>query len=278
MSFLSPYYLLKFFESVNKNKGIYLYYILILGVLTLIFPIVNVVYIIIFIIIACNIFLYFKDKLIDKKNLIIKGGINPVAISFLPAIILTICFLFFYNFDDKLYNILIKGFSNFENIIGTNAGNDYIKYLNENKIVITRQLVLLMPSFVSLYIILLTYFTIKIFYKRQNIAIYYQTPDYFIPVFLLLGFAILINSPIFKYISYNTLIIFGTLFLLQGLDLLTYAMNIWHIRGLFRIIIYIIILGQLPFMFFLVLIGLFDNWFCFMKLLSKKDKNDQIKK
>jgi uncharacterized protein YybS (DUF2232 family) len=73
------------------------------------------------------------------------------------------------------------------------------------------------------------------------------------------------------FIGINSLIIFGALFLLQGIDILNYMLKtLLNNRNFIKIIIYVIMLTQLPCLILLALVGIFDNWFDFMKYIKVK--------
>jgi uncharacterized protein YybS (DUF2232 family) len=91
------------------------------------------------------------------------------------------------------------------------------------------------------------------------------------PVFIITGFFIILHNEILKLIGINSLIIFGILFLLQGMDIINYGINKFLKKKPFiKTLIYVIIISQLPCLIFLTIIGIFDNWFNFMKYIDIK--------
>jgi len=134
-----------------------------------------------------------------------------------------------------------------------------------------KNIINLIPSFISIYTILINYITIKLFVRTKNYQYYFKIPDYYLPIFVITGFLIIANNNVLKLIGINSLIIFGTLFFLQGIDILNYALNKFLKKKTFiKTLIYIIIISQLPCIIFLTIIGIFDNWFNFMKYINAK--------
>ncbi|MDY6821460.1 MAG: DUF2232 domain-containing protein, partial [Deferribacterota bacterium] len=242
-----------------------------------VFLTINISYILTIIYIALLIYIYFKEtnletiknstentRFIDK--IIIKKGKNPISLSFLPILIFITIYLYLFGFDEKIIseaNTIIKKIND---LVKDKTNYDTFMINIEN----VRFLVNLLPSFISSYAILISYTTIQLIAKKNNHFLFFKIPDTYIPIFIILGFCIVINNNLFKLISVNSLIIFSTLFFLQGFDILNYILNTWIKRPIFKIFIYVLIFTQLPLIILLTLFGIFDNWFNFTNYIDKK--------
>lgn len=221
----------------------------------------------ILIILYPSLLFYLYNKPTDKKIVIQKNGLNPIAISFMPILILALILLYLYNFDSILLEELKTA---------TDKIKEYITYKDlHNNFVISdtnlKKIINLVPSFISIYTILINYITIKLFVRTKHYQYYFKIPDYYLPVFVITGFLILSHNNILKFIGINSLVIFGTLFFLQGIDILNYSLNKFlKEKPFIKTLIYVIIFSQLPCLIFFTIIGIFDNWFNFMKYINVK--------
>jgi hypothetical protein len=262
-SFFSGHYLLEY--ATHKNNRLTLIYIILFIITYIIFYMYHTAYIVI--ILYPSLFFYIYNKPTEKKIVIQKNGLNPISISFIPALIVALILLYAYNFDATLLEELK---------IATEKIKEYVIYKDlYNGFVISdtnlKNIINLIPSFISIYTILINYITIKLFVRTKNYQYYFKIPDYYLPIFVITGFLIIANNNVLKLIGINSLIIFGTLFFLQGIDILNYALNKFLKKKTFiKTLIYIIIISQLPCIIFLTIIGIFDNWFNFMKYINAK--------
>jgi hypothetical protein len=251
--------------SKHKNNKIIFIYITIFLITFLIFYLYHIVYILA-IIYPSILFIKYKHSY-ETKIVIYKNEINPVSLAFIPLLIFTLIMLYIFNFDSKLFEQLK---------VAMERINDYITHNNMyNKLIFDdtsiKQIINLMPAFSSVYAILITYITIKLYAKSEKVEYYFKVPDYYMPVFIVTGFLIILHNEILKLVGINSLIIFGILFLLQGMDIINYGINKFLKKKPFiKTLIYVIIISQLPCLIFLTIIGIFDNWFNFMKYIDIK--------
>ena len=214
--------------------------------------------------------LFYKFKNSGEAKITIhKNGVNPVSLSFIPVLIFTVIMLYIFNFDAKLFDQLKTAMEGLNDYIVHKSLYNQLTFDDTN----IKKIINIMPAFASIYPIFITYITIKLSAKSECKEYYFKVPDYYLPVFVITGFFIILHNDIFKFTGVNSLIIFGTLFLFQGLDLINYAINKFLKKKTFiKALIYVIILSQLPFLIFLTIIGIFDNWFNFMKYIDIKKR------
>ncbi len=75
------------------------------------------------------------------------------------------------------------------------------------------------------------------------------------------GFGFLLPVPGIQVVSLNLILIFGLIYCLQGLAVLSFLMNRWEVPILFQVIVFGLILLQTYSIIFLTLLGLIDIWF-----------------
>jgi hypothetical protein len=249
----------------NNNTKTTILYISLFLITSIAFYIYNFIY---------ALAIIYPSFLLQRKNhnknaiIIHKNKFNPLPLSFIPILIFSIIMLYIFNFDTHLFIQLKNAVVNLHSYLEHNKL--YNLTINDSKL---KMLINLIPSIASGYAILITYITAKLMYKIEKRECYFKVPDYYLPVFISTGFLIIFHNSILKLIGINSLVIFGILFFLQGLDIVNYLMN-RHMnkKNFFRIIIYVIILSQLLFIILITLIGIFDNWFNFMKYVDMKKK------
>ena len=234
----------------------------------MLFYLYHTLYILI-IIFPCLLF-YKTSSNFERKDVVIqKNGSNPVALSFIPILLFVLILLFGYNFDEKLLKELLIAIEKLEEYVSNKEMYKYNQFISNEMYI--RKALNLLPSFISVYTILTTYITIKLSSRLRKYYYYFKMPDYYLPIFVVTGFFILFNNNIYKFIGINSLIIFGMLFLLQGIDILNFMLKTYiNNRTFIKIIIYVIMLTQLPCLILLILVGIFDNWFNFMKYINIK--------
>ena len=265
-SIFSGYFLLEYI--VQRNKKFTYFYILLFLTTCVLFYLYHTLYILI-IIFPCLLF-YRTSSNFERKDVVIqKNGLNPVALSFIPILLFVLILLYGYDFDEKLLKELEIAIAKLEEYVSNKEMYKYNQFISNETYI--RKALNLLPSFISVYTILITYITIKLSSNLRKYHYYFKMPDYYLPIFVVTGFFILFNNNIYKFIGINSLIIFGMLFLLQGIDIINYMLKTYiNNRTFIKIIIYVIMLTQLPCLILLILVGIFDNWFNFMKYINIK--------
>jgi len=94
----------------------------------------------------------------------------------------------------------------------------------------------------------------------------WQTPDRMIWGVIISGFALFLLSGVVKSFAANVLIILMAIYLFQGLSIILFFLNKYHLPSWIRIGVYFLILIQQLFLVLLALAGLFDQWIDFRKL------------
>ena len=105
---------------------------------------------------------------------------------------------------------------------------------------------------------------------KENLSLW-RSSDYFL-LFLIAGIIISIFSiGIFKYIGYNIILLSSSVYLVQGLTIISFFFNKLNINILLRILGYIIIfVFSNPLIIFIIMTGIFDMWFDFRKIETNK--------
>ena len=141
----------------------------------------------------------------------------------------------------------------------------YMMYIINNSKKIATTMVYLLPGMSYAYIISMLYLTCKYFFRKLQIKLYFKMPEYLMILFVCCGFLVLSSNTAAKYISFNTIIIFSTIFFLQGIDIINYFLKKIKSSNFIRFITYFLILTQLPITIIVSFLGLIDNWFKFIK-------------
>jgi hypothetical protein len=113
--------------------------------------------------------------------------------------------------------------------------------------------------------------TNSFFYRvNENLSVW-KVSDYFL-LFLIVGIIISIFSVgIFKYIGYNIILLSSSVYLVQGLTIISFFFNKLNINIFLRILGYcIIFIFSNPIIIFVIMAGIFDMWFNFRKLETQK--------
>ncbi len=105
---------------------------------------------------------------------------------------------------------------------------------------------------------------------KENL-LYWKSSDYFL-LFLILGIIISIFSVgIFKYIGYNIILLSSSVYLVQGLTIISFFFNKLNINIFLKILGYLIIfIFSNPLIIFVVMTGIFDMWLNFRKIETNK--------
>ncbi len=105
---------------------------------------------------------------------------------------------------------------------------------------------------------------------KENLLLW-KPSDYFL-LFLIGGIMISIFSVgIFKYIGYNIILLSSSVYLVQGLTIISFFFNKFHINIFLRLLGYgIIFIFSNPIIIFIIMTGIFDTWFNFRKIETNK--------
>ena len=105
---------------------------------------------------------------------------------------------------------------------------------------------------------------------KENLSLW-RSSDYFL-LFLIAGIIISIFSVgIFKYIGYNIILLSSSVYLVQGLTIISFFFNKLNINIFLRILGYaIIFIFSNPIIIFIIMTGIFDMWFNFRKIETNK--------
>ncbi len=113
--------------------------------------------------------------------------------------------------------------------------------------------------------------TNSFFYGLKENLLLWRSSDYFL-LLPIAGIIISIFSVgIFKYIGYNIILLTASVYLVQGLTIISYFFSKFNINIFLRILGYVLIfIFSNPFIIFIVLTGIFDMWFNFRKIDTNK--------
>jgi hypothetical protein len=105
---------------------------------------------------------------------------------------------------------------------------------------------------------------------KENLLLW-RSSDYFL-LFLIGGIIISIFSVgIFKYIGYNIILLSSSVYLVQGLTIISFFFNKLNINIFLRILGYgIIFIFSNPIIILIIMAGIFDMWFNFRKIETQK--------
>ncbi|MHB8231826.1 MAG: DUF2232 domain-containing protein [bacterium] len=105
---------------------------------------------------------------------------------------------------------------------------------------------------------------------KENLLLW-RSSDYFI-LLLIVGIIISIFSiGIFKYIGYNIILLSSSVYLVQGLTIISFFFNKLHINIFLKIPAYVIIfIFSNPLIIFVIMTGIFDMWLNFRKIGTQK--------
>ena len=109
------------------------------------------------------------------------------------------------------------------------------------------------------------------FYGLKENLLLWRSSDYFLLV-PITGIIISIFSVgIFKFIGYNIILLASSVYLIQGLTIISYFFGKFNINVFLRILGYaVIFIFSNPLIIFIILTGIFDMWFNFRKIDNNK--------
>jgi hypothetical protein len=152
-----------------------------------------------------------------------------------------------------------------------------LQYIKNNTQAIAQSVVYLIPSLSFSYNALIA-FTISRFYARKYKVKYipYRTPEKLITILIIGGFLIIFKNSLSQLIATNTLIIFASLFFIQGFEVITLLFVKYRVSVFIKMILYILIFSEPPVLILISLLGLADNWLVFSNRI--KTNNEENKK
>lgn len=115
------------------------------------------------------------------------------------------------------------------------------------------------------------------FFKRNENLLLWKSSDYFI-LLLIAGIIISIFSVgIYKFIGYNIILLSASVYLVQGLTIISFFFNKLNLNIFLKIPAYgIIFLFANPLVIFVVMAGIFDMWLNFRKIGTKTKNKEGV--
>ncbi len=221
------------------------------------------------------------------------------AVSFSVLSIFSLVFLFFAAY---IYYSNIHLFSDLSYYLNKYAGIILVKIINIYKqmgisdslinkfkpelIVMLKDMFLLAPSILvifSWFSLWLSFIMLKnriakdkdnnSFFRDDENLLNWKASD-FLVIGLVIGLVIVIfANGLYKFIGYNIIIVLASVFFVQGLTILSFYFKKNNLNKILRFFAYaLIFLFSNPFLIFIVMLGIFDEWFDFRKVNSVKIK------
>jgi len=100
----------------------------------------------------------------------------------------------------------------------------------------------------------------------------WQAPDHLVWGVIFSGFALFVISGTGKWVAINVLIVAMAVYLFQGLSILFFFLNKYHVPTWMRVGIYFLIAVQQVFFALMALVGLFDQWIDFRKIHKRRNR------
>jgi len=221
------------------------------------------------------------------------------AVSFSVLSIYSLLFLFFaaYVYFNNAYL-----YSDLDHYLNKYAGVIIIKVINIYKqmgisdtliakfkpelIIILKDVFLLAPSILiifSWFSLWLCFIVLKNriskdgsnnnFFRTDENLLNWKASDFLI-IGLIIGLIIIVFAEgLYKFIGYNIIIILASVFFIQGLTILSFYFKKNNVNKILRFFAYtLILLFSNPFLIFIVMLGIFDEWFDFRKVNGIKLK------
>ncbi len=111
------------------------------------------------------------------------------------------------------------------------------------------------------------------FFRTEENLLNWKASDFLI-IGLIIGLIIIVfANGLYKFIGYNIIIILASVFFIQGLTILSFYFKKNNVNKILRFLAYALILVfSNPFLIFIIMLGIFDEWFDFRKVNSVKLK------
>ena len=101
----------------------------------------------------------------------------------------------------------------------------------------------------------------------------WRLPEKLVAMVIISGIFILMPGGFLQNIGFNLALLAGTLYLFQGLAVLTALLNKWNVPLSLRILIFLLVIFQAFGIIILAVLGLADVWADFRKDRNKTDKD-----
>jgi uncharacterized protein YybS (DUF2232 family) len=136
-----------------------------------------------------------------------------------------------------------------------------------------RNLLLEFPSMIAIFSLVLIWANITLLFRvnpngiRESLGLdasffkKWKSPEYLVWPTILAGFFLLLDLGVVSDISLNIFRFLMAIYAIQGLSILSYLLDVWGIRGFFRMIGFV--LSLLMMMPLVLSLGFFDLWFDF---------------
>lgn len=113
--------------------------------------------------------------------------------------------------------------------------------------------------------------------KKEVVFRDYRLPDVFVWILIVGGFLILIKNYNLRFVCYNILIIFGSLYFLQGIQMLGILFDRIRLSRFIRMFAYVFVAIEPHLMVLLAFFGVFSIWFrpkFFIRTADTQEKKD----
>ncbi len=217
------------------------------------------------------------------------------AVSFSVLSIFSLVFLFFTAY---IYYTNIYLFSNLSHYLNKYARIILIKIINIYKqmgisdalinkfkpqlIVMLKDMFLLAPSIMVIFLWFSLWFSFIMlknritkdkdnssFFRNDEDLLNWKASDFLIIGLLISLVIIIFANGLYKFIGYNIIIVLASIFFVQGLTILAFYFKKNNVNKILRFFAYaLIFLFSNPFLIFIVMLGIFDEWFDFRKVNS----------
>lgn len=159
-------------------------------------------------------------------------------------------------------DMLMKIIEAAKNAPPESTASSYALVVENNIDLAALSMVLASPGLIFVAVVLIAYFTKTFFYKIKKAEHeVFRLPDNYV-WFMLGGLAFFFaGDPILRSLAFNTLLIFTSLYFIQGFEVMRHWLNRFKLHVIFKAIIYIIVFSEPPLMLGLSLAGLFSIWF-----------------
>lgn len=255
----SPLLLLLYLAEQAREKSSDILFLVLVGACAAFEPFISMYYVLTVIFTA---FMIYRWQNRPESNWI------PVAAAPVPAFVLSSVLVFF---AEGVRTALISNVTEVLKILVDAAKKApetgaaaYAVIVEKNMDMAALSLVLIFPGMIFLTSVLVAYFTKTFFYKiKKSEHEIFRLPDNLVWV-MLAGLAFFFTNDLYmRSVAFNTLLIFGGLYLIQGFEVLRHWVHRFKLAGIFKAIIYIIIFSEPPLMLALAFVGLFSIWFNF---------------
>ena len=178
-------------------------------------------------------------------------------------------------FLDANFQEVLKSYKKF------GISENEISQIASNLKVFGRTLVKVLPSLMVMFYTSIFLINLPIAEKLAKIKIknfdfkYYKYPFFFVWVFIIAGFGIFfLHKSFIWWVLLNILIICSFVFLIQGFSVIECWFEKINFSKFMKNLLYILILFSQFLLISIAVIGLFDNWFDFRKIINRGGTNE----